>query len=138
MLLKCPIIQDLWLKIKHWLEEIGFIGYTLSESKIILGDIENGNIPTTAILLSKKVIYYAFKRDKLPALAHIQNETKHFFYLEKYGCYLKHKSHIFEKRWKLLNINYYKNQDKRKCSSLYTVYCHVINTHFILLYTVHS
>ena len=85
MLLKCPIIQDLWLKIKHWLEEIGFIGYTLSDSKIILGDIENGKIPTTAILLSKKVIYDAFKRDKVPALAHIQNETKHFFYLGKYS-----------------------------------------------------
>ena len=79
MLLNCPVIQDLWLEIKNWLKEIGFIGYNLSESKIILGDIENGNIPFTILLLSKKVIYDAFKRNRLPALAHIQNETKKYF-----------------------------------------------------------
>ena len=71
MLLRCPVIQELWKKVNHWLEEIGFINYNLTESRIILGDIENGNIPTTIILLTKKVIYNAFKKDRLPAIAHI-------------------------------------------------------------------
>ena len=71
MLLRCPVIKELWKKVNHWLEEIGFINYNLTESRIILGDIENGNIPTTIILLTKKVIYNAFKKDRLPAIAHI-------------------------------------------------------------------
>ena len=77
--------------------------------RILLGDIENGNIPTTIIPLSKKVICDAFKKDRIPALAHIQNESKDFFYLEKYDFYLKHKSHIFDRKWNLVNI-YYSNQ----------------------------
>ena len=54
MLLKCPVIQDLWSKIKNWLEEVGFIGYNLSESKIKLGDIENVYIPTTISFYPKR------------------------------------------------------------------------------------
>ena len=61
---------------------IGFINYNLTETKKILGDIDNGNITTTIILLTKKVIYNSFKKDKLPSIHHIKNETKKFYYLE--------------------------------------------------------
>ena len=76
MLLRCPIVIELWKKVNNWLNEIGFINYNLTETKKILGDIENGNIPTTIILLTKKVIYNAFKKGRVPVLQHIQNETK--------------------------------------------------------------
>ena len=111
MLLRCKEIKNFWDRIKNWIEEKGFIGYTLTESKIILGDSENGQTTTTIILLSKKVIYDSFKRGKIPALSHVKNETKNF-YLEKYSFYLKHKSHVFEKRWNLLNT-YYNKQNKK-------------------------
>ena len=112
MLLRCKVIKNFWDRINNWIEEIGFIGYTLTESKIILGDLENGQTITTLILLSKKVIYDSFKRGKNPSLAHVKNETKKKFHLEKYSFYLKHKSHVFEKRWNLLNA-YYNKQNKR-------------------------
>ena len=111
-LLRCQVIINFWDRINIWKEEIGFIGYKITERKIILGDLENGQITTTIILLAKKVIYDSFKRGMLPSLVHVQNETKNFFYLEKYSFYLSHKSHIFDKRWHLLNI-YYKNHNKQ-------------------------
>ena len=54
MLLYCPIITELWKKVNSWIREIGLIGYNLTETRIILGDVENGVIPTTVILLTKK------------------------------------------------------------------------------------
>ena len=38
MLLRCNIIRTFWDRINNWIEEIGFIGYKLTESKTILGD----------------------------------------------------------------------------------------------------
>ena len=58
--LYCPIITELWKKVCTWLREVGLIDDNLTESKIILGDIENGVLPTTVILLTKKVIYNSF------------------------------------------------------------------------------
>ena len=112
MLLRCDKIKNFWNGIQNWIIEIGFIGLPLTESKIILCDLDNGQTITTIILLSKKVIYNSFKRGKIPSLSHVKNETKNFFYLEKYSFYLKHKSHIFEKRWNLLNT-YYNKQKQR-------------------------
>ena len=54
MLLYCPIITELWKKVNSWLREVGLIDYNLTETRIILGDVENGVIPTTVILLTKK------------------------------------------------------------------------------------
>ena len=108
MLIYCPIIIELWKKVNSWLKEIGLIDYNLTESKIILGDIENGNITTTVILLTKKVIYNAFKKEKVPVLQQVQNETKKIFFQEKYDFLLRHKIHIFNKKWNLLNIYYKK------------------------------
>ena len=93
MLLICPFIIELWEKVNNWLEEIGFINYNLTETRKILGDIENGNTLTTIILLTKKIIYNAFKKGGVPVLQHIQNKTKNFFHQEKYDSYLKHKVH---------------------------------------------
>ena len=55
MLLRCPIIIELWEKVNNWLNE--------TETKIILGDIENGNIPTTIILLRKRLFTMLLKNE---------------------------------------------------------------------------
>ena len=89
MLICCPIITELWKKVNSWLREIGLIDYNLTESKIILGDVENGNIPTTVILLTKKVIYNAFKKEKVPVLQQVQNETKKNLFPRKIRLPLK-------------------------------------------------
>ena len=76
MLLYCPIIIELWDKVNKWLIEIGFINFRFTDYKKILGDIDNGIIITTIILLTKKVIYNCFKKDSIPTIQYIQNETK--------------------------------------------------------------
>ena len=65
MLLYCPIITELWEKVNSWLREVGLIDYNLTETRIILGDVENGVIPTTVILLTKKSSITLSKRKKI-------------------------------------------------------------------------
>ena len=43
------------------------IDYNLSDSRKILGDLDNGPIVNAIILLTKKVIYDSFKKEKKPA-----------------------------------------------------------------------
>ena len=64
MILYCFVIQELWANVNNWLIEIGFHDYNLSDSKKILGDLENGPIVNSIILLTKKVIYDSFKKEK--------------------------------------------------------------------------
>ena len=71
---------------------IEILDYTLTDSRIILGDLENGPVQNTIILLTKKVIYDSFKKEKKPSFVHVQNETKNFFYLEKYSHYIQKKA----------------------------------------------
>ena len=63
MLLSCPIIKTLWSEVYQWIIEIGFQDYTLTDSRIIIGDLENGPILNSIILLTKKVIYDSFKKE---------------------------------------------------------------------------
>ena len=33
MILRCPVIANLWNEVNNWINEIGFINYKLSENK---------------------------------------------------------------------------------------------------------
>ena len=73
MLLWCPIIETLWKEVNGWLIEIGFLEYN---SRKILGDLDSGPIINSSILLSKKVIYDSFRKEKHPSLVHIKMRLK--------------------------------------------------------------
>ena len=80
--------------------------YNLSTDKIILGDLENATCINTLILLTKKTIYNAMKKEELPSLFSIKNEEKNFYFLEKYRHYVKGKGKLFEKQYSLLSNIY--------------------------------
>ena len=106
MLLYCPIINQLWDMVNQWITEIGFIGYNLSIYKKIIGDLENGPILNSIILITKKVIYDSFKKDKIPSIFQIKSEVKNHYYLEKYTYRNNGKIQLFEKKWHLLTLKY--------------------------------
>ena len=95
MLLYCPIIKRLWDMVNQWVIDIGFIGYKLSVSRKIIGDLENGPILSSIILITKKVIYDSFKKEKIPSIFQIKSEVKN--YLEKYMHRNNGKIQLFEK-----------------------------------------
>ena len=64
MILYCTVVQELWANVNNWLIEIGFLDYNLSDSRNVLGDLENGPIVNSIILITKKVIYDSFKKEK--------------------------------------------------------------------------
>ena len=50
----CVVSIDLWSEIQDWIQSLGMENYNLSQSRIVLGDMENAMAITTIILLTKK------------------------------------------------------------------------------------
>ena len=63
---------------------MGVPDYYLTEEKIIIGELEKSVCINTVILLTKKIIYNAMKENKQPHILAIKNETKNFYFQEKY------------------------------------------------------
>ena len=111
MFLECEISIDLWDEVQEWIQTLGMDNYNLSQSRIILGDMENAMSINTIILLTKKVIYISYiynsmKKEQRPHILNIKNEVKKFYYEEKYRCLLRGKGTLFEKQYILLSNRY--------------------------------
>ena len=106
MLIQCPIIRNLWGCVRDWIEELGMQNYNITDSKIIIGDTENALCINSIILLTKKVIYGAMKKEQKPHISHVKNEVKKFYYEDKYCHYIQGKGRYFDKQNNLLNIFY--------------------------------
>ena len=106
MLIQCPISKNLWGSVRDWIEELGMQNYQISDSKIIIGDLENAACINTILLLTKKFNYNAMKKEQKPHIAHVKNEVKKFYYEDKYRQYIKGNGRYFDKQYNLLN-NFY-------------------------------
>ena len=106
MFLDCEISIHLWNEVQEWIHTLGMKNYNLSQSRIILGDLENAMSINTIILLTKKVIYNSMKKEQRPHILNIKNEVKKFYYEEKYRCLLRGKGQLFEKQYYLLSNIY--------------------------------
>ena len=109
MLLFCNNTIDLWGRVELWIIELGMANYNLSPDKIILGDLENATSINTIILLTKKTIFNAIKKEQIPNIFSIKNDVKNFYFFEKYRHYVKGKGKLFEKQYSLLS-NIYVNR----------------------------
>ena len=83
MLIQCRISRELWDGVRDWIVEIGMLNYNLSDTRIILGDMENAVCINSIILLTKKVIYNAMKKEQKPHIAQVKNDVKKFYFEEK-------------------------------------------------------
>ena len=106
MFLDCEISNHLWNEVQEWIHTLGMDNYNLSQSRIILGDLENAMSINTIILLTKKVIYNSMKKEQRPHILNIKIEVKKFYYEEKYRCLLRGKGPLFEKQYYLLSNIY--------------------------------
>ena len=41
MLIQCQISRDLWGSVQDWIIELGMVNYNISDTRIILDDLEN-------------------------------------------------------------------------------------------------
>ena len=80
MFLECEISINLWDEVQEWIQTLGMDNYNLSQSRIILGDMENAMSINTIISLTKKVIYNSMKKEQRPHILNIKNEVKKFYY----------------------------------------------------------
>ena len=96
MLFDCPVSRDLWLSVQNW----------IVEQKIIMGELERAICINSIILLTKKILYNCMKDAKMPHVLMVKNETKNFYYQEKYRLYMKGKKTQFDKKYSLLQTIY--------------------------------
>ena len=102
MCLQCEISLELWGSIEDWIRDLSMEKYNLSNSRIVLGDLDNATSINTIILITKKVIYNSMKKKQKTHILNVKNEMKKFYYKEKYRCYMKGKGTLFEKQYILL------------------------------------
>ena len=70
------------------------LNYNLSDTRIILGDMENALCINTMILSTKKILYDAMKKEQKPHIAQVKNDVKKIIskrnidttYKERVGC----------------------------------------------------
>ena len=62
MFLQCEISLELWGSIEDWIRDLSMEKYNLSNSRIVLGDLDNATSINTIILITKKVIYNSMKK----------------------------------------------------------------------------
>ena len=102
MLIKCRVVRELWSEVPNWIVEMGVPDYYSTEENIIIGELERSVCINTVILLTKNNIYNAMKENKQPHILAIKNETKNFYFQEKYRLYIKGKRQFFERKYSLL------------------------------------
>ena len=89
MLLQCEISRGLRLDVGNWRVKLGMENYHLSDTRIILGDLENASSINTIILLTKKTIYNSMKKEHKPNIINVKNDVKNFYFQEKYRQYIR-------------------------------------------------
>ena len=104
MLIECPIPIDLWFEVQAWIVELGIPNYNITKEKIIMGELEKSICINSIILLTKKGLYNCMKEAKSPHILMVKNETKNFYYQEKYRLCMKGKKQIWEKVFLLQNM----------------------------------
>ena len=84
MLLFCSKSKsiDLWRSVRTWIQDLGMDNYNLSVERIILGDPQNATCINTIILLTKKTIYDAMKRNNNPIFSPLKMTSKTFIFLK--------------------------------------------------------
>ena len=83
MFLQCEISLELLRNIGYWIRELGMENYNLSNSKTVLGDLDNTTALNTIILITKKVLYNSMKKEQQPHILNVKNEAKKCYYEEK-------------------------------------------------------
>ena len=106
MLLHCEKTRELWCGVGNWIRGLGMGNYHLSNARIVLGDLENALYINTIILLTKTSIYNAMKKEQIPNIINVKNDTKNFYFQEKYRHYIRGKGKIFDKQYMLLTNIY--------------------------------
>ena len=80
MFLECIHSIRVWSDVRDWIIQLGMIDYNLSDMRKIIGDMENALAINCIILLTKKVIYNAMKKERPPHFINVKFEAKNVFY----------------------------------------------------------
>ena len=86
----------------EWIIELGFPNFVLSDKIIMIRDNENALGINSIILLTKKVIYNAMKKEKQPQRPAVKNELNNLYHQEKYRLCMKGRKKQLEKRYSFL------------------------------------
>ena len=98
-LLECKVSREVWDSMNNWIIERGMENYHLSNEKIIVGDLENALAIKSIILITKKVIYNAIKKEQQLGILNVKNDIKNSYFQEKYRHYIRGRGKQFDKKY---------------------------------------
>ena len=75
MLFDRKVTKELWNNINERIIELGMVNYNLSNTKTLIGDLENALAVKSIILLTKKIIYNAMKKEENPHTSSVENNV---------------------------------------------------------------
>ena len=84
ILIECPVSKELWHGVRDWIIGLGIPDYSTTGEKSVMGELEKSICINSIILLTKKLLYNCMKEVKFPHILMVKNETKNFYYQEKY------------------------------------------------------
>ena len=96
----------MWSSARVWIEELGMVDYHLSNGRILAGDLENVLAVNSIILITKKIIYNAMKKEQIPniyVISNVMNDVKNFYYQERYRHHSRGKGIRYDKSYILLS-----------------------------------
>ena len=102
MILYCKCTKNLWNMIESWIKDLGMPEYHITEERIIVGDLVNASAINSIILIAKKVSYNCMKKEQKLCILYVKNNTKKFYFQEKYRLYVKGQKNLFDKQFRLL------------------------------------
>ena len=70
-------------KTKEWIRLLGMENYNLSQSRIVLGDIENATAIITIILVTKKIICNSMKKEQKKHISWMSKTRWKIFIMKK-------------------------------------------------------
>ena len=106
MLIECEIVQTLWHNIEEWISAIGVIDYSITNSVIILGELQKSFWLNAIILITEKPIFNARINETMPFLESIKTQVKNLYIYEKNKYTLMERMDKLEQRWGML-LEYY-------------------------------
>ena len=105
MLIQCEVSNAIWTQVQSWIQDIGIVGYTISDEKKILGEFDCSYWVNAIILNTKKCIFIAKIKEIKPTLSYIKSIVKNMHSYEKFSFQLKDKERVFTQRWGIYTDN---------------------------------
>ena len=103
MLLECRELQNTCLDVQSWIQQLAYEDFTLTNNRIIMGDLETHHKVINLIILNGNVCIHLTRiREIAPNFFFLKTYMKRTYDTEKYKATINNTTTKFDKEWAFL------------------------------------